>query len=296
MKNCYEEIRIGCVTTRKIDDRCKRRDREIAQQQKYIEPLRSQKIKEINDQFDFDVRNIREKMMMDLDLYHKAATAVVKKKLSTAPTDAEMRLLSALGQLEYMDHRLADLYIPEVSSTVLGQMLMSQIMAKHQMMLPIPNVEQLLKAPEIVYSNVATYIQNYAGPDSINSIMIKELHDHYFQPEDVMMKFDIGSSENALMHFWNNKVGIGTPDLLDDDAPNAKNYKARYFFTDMDGVIAFMNEKTKGLEGEEKIAMENELLDHFPDNYAREYKSYLQTGKKLPLIEDRVTMDQDADD
>lgn len=295
MKNCYEMMRIGSVATKKIDDRCKRRDREIAQQQKYVEPLRSKNIKEINDQFDFDLRIIREKMMAELALYNKDATAVVRRKLSTAPTDEEMRLLKALGQLEYMDHRLADLYIPEVSRTVLGQMLMSQIMAKHQMMLPIPNVEQLLKAPEIVHYNVATYIQNYAGPDSINSVMIKELHDHYFQPEDVMMKFDIGSSENAIMHFWNEKVGIGTPDLLDDDAPNAKNYKARYVFTDMDGVIAFMNEKTKGLEGEEKTAMENELLEHFPDTYAVQYRYYLATGKKSPLIEERITTDQDED-
>ena len=286
--NFYEMMRIGKVHTRDVDRLSSNRQKRIDQQKNLIGSAQYDiNMKSIDEQFKSDVQRKREVALHELESYAKDVRKNVKDRLTKAPTDEQMRLFSAIGQLENFDHRLASLFTPVLCDTQIGCELYSQILAKHQMNIPVPSIEAQLNAPEVVIHNIAAYIQNYTGEDSLNYVMIKELHDLYFQPEDFYSKTDIKSSEKALQHFWDNKVGIGTPALLDDENPDTKNIQPKYFFTDMDGVIDFINEKTKGMEGREKEDMVTELMEHFPDTYAAQYRYYLSTGKKQPLIEDR---------
>lgn len=295
MKNIAGEmVRIGKVFTRDVDRLNTDRKRKIDRVPDiYIESVKADYVKKINDQFEMDLQRKREIATNELNSYRDDARKNVRTRVTKAPTEEQMRLFSALGQLENLDPRLANLYTPILCDTQIGCELYSQILAKHGMSIPVPSIECQLNAPELMSDIIGSYIQTYNGEDNFGSVMAKEMHDHYFQPEDFFSKTDVKSSEEALRHFWNNKIGFGTPALLDDENPNSGNLPVKYFFTNLDGMIDFINEKTKGLEGPEKTDKVNELLEYCPDTYAAEYRYYLATGKKPPLMEDRKSSDQD---
>ena len=293
MKNFYEIMRIGKVYTRDVDRLNDARKKKISQQQQYNESIKAENIKRINEQYEMDLKRKRDIAQNELNSRIDDARKSVRNRLTKAPSEEQMRLFSAIGQLENLDPRLANLYGSVLCDTQIGCELYAQILAKHRLTHPVPSIEAQLTAPETLGNLLGDYIQFYNGEDSLNLVRIKELHDRYLQPEDFYSKTDIKSSEKALEFFWNEKIGFGTPDLLDDEISGNENVQVKYFFTDMDGVIDFVNEKTQGLEGSEKTDKVNELLEYFPDTYAAAYRYYLSTGKKHPLMEERKPSDQD---
>ena len=179
MKNIAGEmIRIGKVFTRDVDRLNADRIRKIGRiPDIYIESVKADYVKKINEQYEMDLQRKREIAMNELNSYRDDARKNVRARLTKAPTEPQMRLFSALGQLENLDPRLANLYSPILCDTQIGCEWYSQILFKHGMSIPVPSIECQLNAPELMSNIIDSYIQTYNGGDNFGSVMAKELHD-----------------------------------------------------------------------------------------------------------------------
>ena len=104
----------------------------------------------------------------------------------------------------------------------------------------------------------------------------------YFQGDEDYINTPAKSTDNADALFWKKVVQIGTPAMLDSESTGEK-VKAELFFKDLDGLMAYMDKRTAGLEGRELEDKQNEILSECPGQYGAAYRYYKANGEKVPL-------------
>lgn len=209
----------------------------------------------------------------------------VGKHITKAPTAEFVNTLSLLRMVDDLNPTEIRQYAVQMADCPLAMKVLSQIAATHQVYIATPNTEEMMRAVDTIEWNLAVYLQSFKG-DGVMGATVKTLHDMYFQPEEYYMGTNVKTAENADKLFWENIVQIGSPEMLDDSESADKAINVKYFFKDIDGLMAFINKKTEGLEGKAADEKVEEILKDCPGQYGAAYRYYKANGEKVPLLEE----------
>lgn len=161
---------------------------------------------------------------------------------------------------------------------------LQQIAKSHNMQIVAPDTDAMMRAIDVLEGNFAMYIQGYTGDDHSMSASVKQLHE-FFQPEEAYINTAVKSSKNVDSIFWQKMVGIGSPSMLENENNTHGSTDVKYFFDTLDGLVAFIDKQTVGLEDKAYTDKINEILADCPGQYGAAYRYYKATGEKVPLIE-----------
>lgn len=208
----------------------------------------------------------------------------VGNRITKAPSTDMVNTLALLGMLDTVSPTDIKQYAIQMCECPLAMKRLQQIAKNHNMLITAPDTDAMMRAIDVLEGNFAMYIQGYTGNDQSMSASVKQLHE-YFQPEEAYMNTPIKSSENVDTVFWQRVVGIGSPAMLESENNTSGSTDVKYFFDTLDGLMAFMDKQTAGLEDKAYTDKINEILADCPGQYGAAYRYYKATGEKKPLIE-----------
>lgn len=208
----------------------------------------------------------------------------VGNRITKAPSTDMVNTLALLGMLDTVSPTDIKQYAIQMSECPLAMKRLQQIAKGHNMQIIAPDTDAMMRAIDVLEGNFAMYIQGYTGDDHSMSASVKQLYE-FFQPEETYMNTPVKSSKNVDSIFWQKVVGIGSPSILENENNTSGSTDVKYFFDTLDGLVAFINKQTVGLEDKAYTDKVNEILADCPGQYGAAYRYYKATGEKVPLIE-----------
>lgn len=154
---------------------------------------------------------------------------------------------------------------------------------------PFLTIDQMKWALEIVRDTFIGFIEGYDSLDNVESLaqkaMILRLEPYFQSEEGYINHTDVNSSEEAALQFWNDIVGFGDPSIFDKEGsvPKSQNTQVVYYFSDLNGLLKFIDAKTQNLGVNERDTVIQDILKDCPDRYSAAYRNYLATGEKIDI-------------
>lgn len=219
----------------------------------------------------------------------------ISQRVTKAPTADMVNSLSILGMLDTVSPTQIKFYAEQMVDCPLAMQRLQQIARNNDIQIMIPDSEAMVRAVDVLESNLANYISGFDGSTDNMAFSVKRLYDLYFRPEETYLGTQVDSAEKVDRAFWENIIGIGSPDMLENaETAGTQSVKVQHFFANLDGLMEYMKKQTEGLEGKAKEDKENEILADCPNQYGANYRAYKATGQKLPYF--NGTSDNDPSD
>lgn len=220
----------------------------------------------------------------DLMKYVQTMRDNVGKRIAKAPTADMVNSLSLLGMLNTINPTQISVYAQQMADCPLAMQVLQQIAGKHNMRIHIPDTDEMMRAVDVIESNLAAYLNGYKGTEDNMSFTVKNLY-RYFQSEEAYVGTPAKSADNVDAAFWADIIQVGNPALLEDGEISANAVKVKHFFKDVDALRAYIDYHTQGLEGADRTNKVNEILRDCPGQYGAAYRYFQTSGEKVPLME-----------
>ena len=236
---------------------------------------------------------IIQKAINDLSAMFADSRKNANNRISKSPTAETAATLDVLSKMEHLTP--ADLRAcaqrDDFRNCPLAMKRLSEIGLKHNVKIECPDSESILRAIDTLESDISNFIRGYsaAGTQSATALQLEP----YFRSEEAYVNTPYKSAEKVDAELWNAFIGIGTPGLMDEDGGDCGSVKVQHYFKDLDGLLAYIDKETEGLEGKAKTDKVNEILDDCPNNYGTKYRYYLAKGMKMPLCETDEFINED---
>lgn len=243
-------------------------------------PFYDRQEEEINRKIEAERIRLGESVKKDMIAIVEDMRENVSKRITKAPTSEISACLSILGQLESLTPTEVTLYARQMADCPLAMRRLNEIAGKHEIRIRVPDIEEMLRAVEVLEGNFAAFISGYTGDIGKAPASVQRLY-QYFQGDEDYLNTPAKSTDNADTAFWRDIVQIGTPAMLDSEAATGETIKAELFFKDLDGLLVYMEKRTEGLEGQEQEEEKNKILSECPTEYGGIYRHYKATGSKL---------------
>ncbi len=205
----------------------------------------------------------------------------VGDKITKAPTADIANTLNILGQLENISPIEIKLYAGQMIDCPLAMKRLQEIARRHNIIIHIPDIDEMTRALDVFESNIALFLEGYHGRIDDASFSIRQLY-QYFQDDNTYVNNDGKTTIDANTAFWENIIGIGDPSMFDNTS-SEKAIDIQLFFGDMEAMLSYIRKQTEGLTETEKENKVNDILKSCPDQYGAVYRYYLSEGKMLPL-------------
>lgn len=248
-------------------------------------PFYDRQEEEINRKIEAERIRLGKSVKKDMTAILEDMRENVNRRITKAPTPEISACLSILGQLESLTPTEVSLYAQQMADCPLAMRRLNEIAEKHEIRIRVPDIEEMLRAVDVLEGNFATFIGGYTGDIDKAPTSVRQLY-QYFQGDEDYTGTPAKSTDNADAAFWRDIVQIGTPAMLDSEAATGETVKAELFFKDLDGLLAYMDKQTAGLEGQEREDKQNKIIAECPAEYGGIYRHYKATGAKLPLNSD----------
>lgn len=278
-KNAMRRMRKYVVEVKK---NCDSRGQELNKLAPYKgSPYYDRQAAEVNRKIEAERVRLAESVKKDLIAIVEDMRRNVGNRITKAPTPEMSACLTILGQLESLTAAEAGLYAQQMADCPLAMKRLQEIAGKHSIRIKVPDTDAMLRAVDVLEGNFATFLGGYSGNIDKDPASVRTLY-HYFLGDEDYMNTPAKSTDKVDSDFWLDIVQIGTPAMLDSGATGEK-VKAELFFKDLDGLLAYMDKHTAGLEGRKLEDKKNEILAECPDEYGTKYRYYKATGIKEPL-------------
>lgn len=245
-------------------------------------PFYDHQEEEINHKVEAERIKLGESVKKDMTAILGDMRENVNKRITKAPTPEISACLSILGQLESLTATEVSLYAQQMVDCPLAMRRLNEIAGKHEIRVRVPDIEEMLRAVDVLEGNFAAFISGYTGDIDKAPASVRQLY-QYFQGDEDYTCTAIKSTGNADAAFWLDIVQIGTPAMLDSEAATRETIKAELFFKDLDGLLAYMDKQTDGLSETEREDKVNEILKECPAEYGAAYRQYRANGNKKPI-------------
>lgn len=245
-------------------------------------PYYDQQAAEVDRKIEAEHVRLVESAKKDLIAIVKDMRENVGNRITKAPTPEMSACLSILGQLETLTATEVTLYAQQMADCPLAMRKLQEIAGKHNMRINTPDTDAMMRAVDVLEGNFVTLLGGYRGDIDKSSASVHVLFP-YFQGDEDYMNTDAKSTKNADTAFWRDIVQIGTPAMLDSEASMRDTVKAELFFKDLDGLLAYIDKRTVGMDERAVEDERDKILDECPDDYGAKYRLYKSTGIKDPL-------------
>lgn len=204
-------------------------------------------------------------------------------RLSKDPTTDQVNTLLVLRTLDSITPRELQLYAAQMSNCPLAMKSLAQYAEGQKMRLATPDAEALMYAVDVLESNL-TALCNYTGNEDEAPASLRMILQYFKSDGDYQTMTGTGTRE-IDRKFWADIVQHGTPEMLDADGTYTPA-SPKYYFRDVDDMLAYMDKATAGLNEKAAEDRRNEILQNSPGQYGAAYRCYKTTGEKVPLLDD----------
>ena len=203
----------------------------------------------------------------------------IRARATKAPTQDMAASLSILNQLNNVSVAQMRMYAQTMADCPLAMQMLSQIAKKYNVMLTVPDIEQMSRSVDVLEHNLALAL-TYDGTTNAMRPSLDMIRP-YFQPDDAYLDMSVKTAEKANDAFWNNIVQCGSPAMLESPSSTPLPVEVYHVFADLDGLLKYIDANTAGMNDVDRDSKVNEILSECPDNYGAVYRNYLATGEKL---------------
>lgn len=244
-------------------------------------PYYDRQVSDLEERIEKERIRIAESARKDLMIILEDMRKNVAKRLTKAPTQEISATLALLGQLEQLTPGDIQLYAQPMADCPLALRRLRELARQHDMMIVIPDPDDMFHAVDVLEGNLANLLGHYNGDDE-NSLGTVRTLLRYLQGDEDYQGTSAKSADNVDAMFWRDIIQIGTPDML-DDGTTPRSVRAELFFKDLDGLLSYMEKRTEGMSDFAAQQEKEKILNECPSQYGAAYRCYRSKGEKLPL-------------
>lgn len=232
---------------------------------------------------------LKEDTKKDLMTALKEMRQIAGNQIVKPPTPEMVSTLQLLSMLEEISPVQLTLYAEQMADCPLAMQRLQQIAKTHEQRIWVDDPETKLRALDVLEGNLVNYLANYDGDISHASFSVRQMYP-YFQPDDQYMgnPKTLVDTEKVNQKFWNEMVGLSSPDVFDDPDGRKKGPKAQYFFSDVKALATFIKKATANLEGPMVETTVNTILENCPERYGAIYRAYKANGEIIDLNDPEI--------